>query len=69
MSSFAVGLSLGSSFIIFKMNSLSCFEISLSLASEKGLNFSGGTSFIISDIAPKVSGSARSVYDGGNGPK
>jgi len=68
-SSFAVGLSLGSSFMILSMNALSSFEISRSVIRPKGFIFSCGTRCMMWVRIANVSSSAISLYDNGNGPK
>lgn len=68
-SSFAVGLSLGSNFMILSMNALSSFEISRSVMRPNGFIFSRGTRRIMWVRIANVSLSAISLYDSGNGPK
>jgi hypothetical protein len=68
-SSFAVGRSLQSSFIIFDMKILSLLFTSLSVVRENGVVFSFGIFSMINIMDWTVSGSAISAILAGNGPK
>lgn len=64
-----VGLSRGSSFMIFSTNSLSSLEISRLVVRWNGFKDPGGVFSITHVSTPSRSGSAISWYDKGKGPK